>query len=145
MAARLRDQGHAVSLRHYEPRAVTCPSCGRASLTARETGICRPCQLRRKLAAVSAETSEIMARMPAEVRETYERTEAGLEARVTDPMPRRPRRRGKATRYQLDRDEEDWQAALERWETRRLEREVRRAQKRKERMRRKLWNFLHTS
>lgn len=143
MADRLRRHGYNVCLRHYEPRTVTCPSCGRASVTARETGICRPCQLARQLNAIDAEISDLMARMPEELRATYEETEAETGPRVADPMPRPPRREGDATRYQLDRDEDEYRIALEQWETRRAQRRVKSAQKRKERMRRKLWRFLH--
>lgn len=143
MADKLRRQGYAISLRHYEPRTAVCPSCGRLSVTARETGICRPCQLTRQLTAINGEISDLMARMPAEVRATYEETEAEIGSRAVDPMPLPPRRHEGSTRYQIAKDEDEYQIALEQWEARRVHRQVKSAQKRKERMRRKLWKFLH--
>ena len=141
MAHRLRLQGHDVSLRHYARQAVVCPSCGRSSVTARETGICRPCQLRRRLRALQGDIADVMARMPPEMRATYEATEAELGGRVAEPMPKRPKPTG--TPYERARAEEAWDAAVEEWEARRLHRELRSAQRRKERMQRRLWRYLH--
>lgn len=138
MAKRLRAQGHEVDLRHYETQTVTCPSCGRASATAHETGICLPCALRRRLAATEGAISDLMRRLPADVRATYEGTEAERGARVRDPMPRPPTYREPPTRYQRRRDEESYDRAMEQWEARRVQRELRAAQKRKERIQRRL-------
>lgn len=144
MARRLREQGHAISLRHFEPRTAICPSCGRSSATARDpqnrTGICRPCQLRRQLASIESQTAGLMGRLPAEERATYEQTEAETGARTYEPRPRAPRLDATATYYQRMRAEESHDIALEQWETRRMEREVKAAQKRKERIARKLRN-----
>lgn len=90
MASRLRSQGYAISLRCYQSQAVTCPSCGRSSLTARETGICRPCTLCRRLAATEGQISDLLRRLPADVRSIYEDTEAEKGTRIIDPMPKMP-------------------------------------------------------
>lgn len=138
MVRRLREQGHAISLRHFEPRTAICPACGRSSATSREVGICRPCQLRRQLSAIEAQTADLMGRLPAEERATYEQTEAETGARTREPRPRAPRLDATATYYQRMRAEEAHDIALEQWETRRMEREVKAAQKRKERIAHKL-------
>ena len=137
MASRLRSQGHAIDLRCYQSQAVTCPSCGRSSLTARETGICRPCTLRRRLPPPRARSPPLR-RLPADVRSIYEDTEAEKGPRIIDPMPKMPTRPEPPTRYQRLRDEEAYDKAMEEWEARRLQRELKAAQKRKERIQRKV-------
>lgn len=138
MASRLRQQGHPVDLRCYRPQAITCPSCGMPSLTARETGICRPCTLRRRLAATEGQISDLMQRLPADVRSVYEDTEADRGSRAFDPMPRRPTYQVPPTLYRKLRDDEEYTRAMEEWEARRIHRELKAAQKRKERISRKL-------
>ena len=138
MAKRLRAQGHPVDLRYFEPRSTICPSCGRASATMRETGICRPCQLRRQLTAIEGTISDLMERLPADVRATYEDTEAERDARVIDPRPQRPRYDEPPSYYRRMVDEEAYDMAMEQWETRRMQRAVKAAQKRKERIRARL-------
>lgn len=138
MAYRLRKRGHAIDLRCYQPNTITCPSCGRRSATAKETGICRPCTLRRRLAATEGQIAELMQRLPPEVRAIYEETEAEKGSRTFDPMPRTPAYVEPPTRYRRLRDEEAHDRAMEEWEARRVQRELKAAQKRKERIRRKL-------
>ena len=138
MAARLRKQGHAIDLRCYQSQAITCPSCGRKSVTARETGICRPCTLRRRLAATEGQISDLLLRLPADVRSIYEDTEAEKGARIIDPMPRPTTYHEPPTRYKRLRDEEAYSEAMEEWEARRIQRELKAAQKRKERIQRKV-------
>lgn len=138
MASRLRSQGYKIDLRYYEPQTITCPSCGRRSATAKETGICRPCTLRRRLAATEGAIADLMGRLPADVRAIYEDTEAELGPRAYDPMPRPPTHRGRPTPYQRRRDEEAYDRAMEEWEARRAHRELKAAQKRKERIQRRL-------
>ncbi len=138
MASRLRKQGHAIDLRCYQSAATTCPACGRRSFTARETGICRPCTLRRRLTATDGQISDLMARLPPEVRAIYEETEAETGSRAVDPMPRRAFYATKPTNYQRLKDEDEYDRAMEDWEARRIHRELKAAQKRKERIQRKL-------
>lgn len=138
MASRLRSQGYAISLRCYQSQAVTCPSCGRSSLTARETGICRPCTLCRRLAATEGQISDLLRRLPADVRSIYEDTEAEKGTRIIDPMPKMPTYAEPPTLYQRLRDEEAYDKAMEEWEAQRIQRELKAAQKRKERIARKV-------
>ena len=138
MAKRLRLQGYEIDLRYYEPQNMMCPACGRTSATARETGICRPCTLRRRLAATEGTISDLMGRLPADVRAIYEETEAETGPRTYDPMPRPPTYREPPTRYQRRKDEESYARAMEQWEARRIHRQLKAAQKRKERIQRKL-------
>lgn len=138
MAKRLRMQGHTVDLRYWEPTTVTCPACGRASATAHETGICRPCTLGRRLTATEGQIAELMRRLPPDLRAVYEETEAEKGSRAFDPIPRRPTYADPPTRYQRRRDEDFYDRAMEQWEARRIERQLKAAQKRKERIRRKL-------
>lgn len=138
MASRLRMQGYEIDLRYYEPQTMTCPACGRRSATARETGICRPCTLRRRLAATEGAISDLMRRLPADARAIYEETEAEKGSRVYDPMPKPPAYSNPPTRYQRRKDEEAHDRAMEQWEARRIHRELKAAQKRKERIQRRL-------
>lgn len=138
MAYRLRKGGHAIDLRCFEPSATVCPSCGRSSLTAKETGICRPCTLRRRLAATEGQISDLLRRLPPDVRAIYAGTEAEKGPRTFDPMPRMPAYAEQPTRYRRLRDEEAHDRDMEEWEARRIQRELRAAQKRKERIQRKV-------
>ena len=138
MASRLRKQGHAIGLRCYQPTAIICPSCGRRSQTAKETGICRPCTLRRRLSATEGQISDLLRRLPADVRAIYEDTEAEKGSRTFDPMPRPTAYQEPPTLYQRLRDEEAYDKAMEEWEARRIQRELKAAQKRKERILRKM-------
>lgn len=142
MAKHLREQGHAISLRHFEPRTAVCPACGRESATLRDpdnrTGFCRPCQLRMQIRATDGAISDLLGRLPAGERATYEETESVLGGRAVDPMPGRPRYAKQPTYYERMRAEEAYAIAVEQWEVRRLTREARAKQKRKERIMRKL-------
>ncbi len=141
MAKRLRIQGYEIDLRYYEPQTMTCPACGRRSATARETGICRPCTLRRRLAATEGAISDLMRRLPADARAIYEETEAEKGTRAYDPMPKPPTYSNPPSRYQRRKDEEAHDRAMEQWEARRIQRELKAAQKRKEHIQRRLRNM----
>ena len=132
-AKRLRRAGYDISLRYVEPaRSMTCPSCGRRTYTAWSSGICRPCQLRRRLTATEAETSRLLGLLPQDERVAY----AATETQRTSQERARPkaRRRRNASPSQERRDREDHERALEQWEAERLHRELRAAQRRKERI-----------
>lgn len=127
MALRLAKGGVPVSLRYREPpRTLACSSCGRQSASAWVTGTCSPCRLRRRIAAVEGQTAELLARLPPSERATYEESEVQRASR-TPPRPVRGRS-----------DEDAYQRALERWEEECLTRRLRAAQKRKERIARKV-------
>ena len=138
MAHRLNKQGYSVSLRCYEPKATICPSCGRMSLTTRNSGICEPCSLQRQLTSIESQISDLLAQLPPDIRAIYEETEAEKSTRVIDPMPKRPVYRETPTRYQRLKDEEAYDAEVEAWVAKRYHRKVKAAQKRKERIMHKL-------
>ena len=75
---------------------------------------------------MEGQTADLIARLPQSERATYEESEAQRESRI----PPRPERGA--------RDEDAYQAAVERWEEECLTRRLRAAQKRKERIARKL-------
>ena len=76
------------------------------------------------------------AKLTAEERRTYERTECGRESRA-DPMPQAPDTSG-MSRYAADKAAEAHDEAMERWLCRYLYRRVKAAQKRKERIEKKV-------
>lgn len=135
-AARMRDAGEDVDLRCFSPRTVVCPSCGCARTLFGAEGICEPCRLARRLAETEAETAELLPLLSAEDRATYERTEAQRETRG-DPMPSAPRT-AVMTAYERARAEEAHDIAMERWQAARLKRLLKAAQKRKQRVAKKV-------
>lgn len=135
-AYHLRGEGVAIDLRHHVPRLSTCPACGRLSSRMGRDGICEPCRRRAQLAEVHARIAELMALLPPEERATYEATEAEVESR-RDPMPPSPVTAGLSA-YARDRAEEAHAIACEEALTRNILREVKAAQKRKERVEKKV-------
>lgn len=135
-AARMRDAGEDVDLRCFSPRTVVCPSCGCARTLFGAEGICEPCRLARRLAETEAETAELLPLLSAKDRATYERTEAQRETRG-EPMPAAPRTAG-MTAYERARAEEAHDIAMERWQAARLKRLLKAAQKRKQRVAKKV-------
>lgn len=136
MAARLREQGHPVELRYFESRLVFCPSCGCMRLTAAEKGICEPCRRRDQLEAVQARISELWPLLTPAQRDLYEDTEAETESR-RDPMPKKPDTAGMSYYRQQSRLER-WLIECEQIQAANLMREVKAAQKRKERIEKKI-------
>ena len=127
--------GH-VSLRCYRHRLELCPSCGCRRATLGKDGICEPCRRQRQLEAIEARIAELLPRLTAEERRTYERTECGRESRA-NPMPQAPDTSG-MSRYAADKAAEAHDEAMERWLCRYLYRRVKAAQKRKERIEKKV-------
>ena len=133
----MRKNGEPISTRCFTPRTVICPSCGCArSLFGRE-GICEPCRLRRRLSEVEADCSALLAALPVSERETYGETEAERGGRASDPMPVRRPTAG-LDPYRAAKAEEDYDLAMERWAARQLRRRLKAAQKRKERIAKKI-------
>ena len=133
----MRLRGEDICLRSYRRRTLICPACGcRRALFGRD-GICEPCRRARQLAELEGRISDLLALLPPGERRVYEETESGREARAVDPMPSPPRTAG-MDRYRRDRAEDEYDMAVERWQARRLKRLVRAAQKRKERIARKV-------
>lgn len=135
-AYHLRKEGVPVDLRHHEPRLSSCPACGRLSGRMGRDGFCEPCRRRAQLAEVHARIAELLALLPPEERATYEATEAEVESR-RDPMPPPPPTAG-LSYYAMARAEEAHELACEEALTRNLMREVKAAQKRKERVEKKV-------
>lgn len=127
--------GH-VSLRCYRHRLELCPSCGCRRATLGKDGICEPCRRQQQLEAIEARIAELLPRLTAEERRTYERTECGRESRA-DPMPQAPDTSG-MSHYAADKAAEAHDEAMERWLCRYLYRRVKAAQKRKERIEKKV-------
>lgn len=135
-AARMREAGEDVDLRCFRPRTLVCPSCGMGRTLFGSEGVCEPCRLARRLADTEAEIADLLPLLSPADRETYERTEAKRETRG-DPMPASPRTSG-MTAYERARAEEAHDMAMERWQAARLKRLLKAAQKRKERVSRKV-------
>lgn len=135
-AAWLRSQGRAVTLRFYRPTLEPCPACGRLSGHRGKEGICEPCRRREQLATIHARIAELLPQLPLEERDTYERTEAETESRH-DPLPKAPNT-SVLSYYQKARAEEAYALALENAISRNLRRETKAAQKRKERIEKKV-------
>lgn len=132
----MRARGEDVDLRCFSPRTLVCPSCGMARTLFGAEGICEPCRLSRRLAETEAEIAGLLPLLSAPDRATYERTEAQRETRG-DPMPATPRTAG-MTAYERARAEEAHDMAMERWQAARLKRLLKAAQKRKERVSKKV-------
>ena len=135
-AAWLRARGRAVDLRCHRPALATCPSCGRLSGHLGREGICEPCRRRAQLATVHARIAELLPLLPPGERDTYEQTEAETESRH-DPLPKAPDTRG-MSRYRRAKAEEAHALAVEDALSRNLRREIKAAQKRKERIEKKV-------
>lgn len=134
-AKALRRQGVDVCLRHYSPTLEPCPHCGRLSGTIDRSGKCEPCRRRDQLATIQMRIADLLPLLPPDERATYERTEALLESK-SDPLPEPPDTGGMSG-YRRAYAEEAHARAVEACVSRNLRREVKAAQKRKERIEKK--------
>lgn len=132
----MRARGEDVDLRCFSPRTLVCPSCGMARTLFGAEGICEPCRLSRRLAETEAEIAGLLPLLAPGDRATYERTEAQRETRG-DPMPATPRTSGMGA-YDRAAAMERHDIAMERWQAARLRRLLKAAQKRKERVSKKV-------
>ncbi len=135
-AYRMRRDGEDIDLRCFETRLSTCPACGALRSRMGSEGICEPCRRRRQLAKVHRRISDLLAQLPPGERAVYGETEAETES-AWDPMPPPPPMAA-LTSYERARAEEAREIALEDWLARNLRRQVKAAQKRKERIQKKL-------
>lgn len=130
-------KGGRVSLRCDRTMSI-CPSCGRLRATVGADGVCEPCRRERQLAAIQARIAELLAMLPEGERAVYEASEAETGApRRADPMPSPPDLRG-LSRAERAAAERRHDTAVERWLAARLLRQVKAAQKRRERIRGKV-------
>lgn len=137
-AASMRAQGRPVFLRAVREVLEVCPSCGRSSPSVdRRHGLCQICRLEGQLACIQARTDALLARLPMELRERYADSESRLGPRKTDPVPAPIAVR--ALDPSLSRRAEAWQAGrVEEALVKNLKRRIKAAQKRKERVQKKL-------
>lgn len=132
----MRKSGEDVTLRCFRSKLSTCPSCGALRSRMGSEGICEPCRRRRQLAKVQGRISDLLAKLPPDARAVYGETEAETES-AWDPMPHPPSLLG-LSRYERAKAEEAREIALEDWLTSNLRRQVKAAQKRKERIEKKV-------
>jgi hypothetical protein len=135
-AEQLRGRGIPVYLRHYETTLYPCPSCGYLSGHLDRDGICEPCRRREQLENIHARIASLLPLLPIEERDKYEQTEAETESRH-DPMPKAPNTSGLSF-YEKQKAEEAHAIAIEEWVSANLRREIKAAQKRKERIEKKV-------
>lgn len=136
-ARHLREGGIPVGLRCFAPRTEICPGCGCNRSTMGKDGICKLCRKREQLANIEARVAELWPLLDQKDRDKYEQTEAERESRV-DPRPKPPQIPADATYYQRMKAREQWEIAVELADIRNIEREIKAAQKRKERIEKKV-------
>lgn len=135
-AKHLRRQGTPIDLRCYISHLAPCPSCGCMSGRLGKHGICEPCRRREQLANIHARIAEMWPLLSVEDRDTYEQTEAETES-SRDPYPPAPDTRG-LSYYAQAKAEEAHALACEAVLAKNLRREIKAAQKRKERIEKKI-------
>ena len=113
-----------------------CPSCGCMRATAATVGICEVCRRREQLAGIHARIAELLPLLDRDERDVYETTEAETASRV-DPRPPMPKLQG-LSRYRRAKLQEDWAIAVEHVDIANAKRAVKAAQKRKERIEKKV-------
>ena len=136
-AAWHRANGRAIELRCFVSRTEFCPACGCRRSTLGKFGICEVCRRREQLACIEARIAELWPLLPQRDRDKYEETEAERSSRV-DPRPKAPAIPAGASYYREQRIREDWEIAVERTDIANLKREIKAAQKRKERIEKKI-------
>ena len=134
--AHMREDGEDITLRCFRSKLTVCPHCGALRSRMGREGVCEPCRRRRQLAKVHHRISCIMQRLTMEERAVYQDTEAETES-SHDPMPEPPDTSGMGS-YERARAEEAHEIAVEAWLSADLKRQIKAAQKRKERMQKKL-------
>lgn len=135
-AHELRAAGHNIDLRHYVSKLEICPACGCMRSSMAKHGICEVCRKRVQLSAIHSRISRLLHQLPFEEREIYANTEAETES-VPDPMPRAPRLQG-LSYYKRCKAKAEHDKAMEAWQCRTLHRQIKAAQKRKERIEKKI-------
>ena len=136
-ARHMREEGFPIVLRCFVPRTGICPACGCSRSTMGDFGICRLCRKRDQLAGIEARIAELLPMLSQADRDRYEETEAERGSRA-DQMPKPPSVPSDATYYERMRAMEAWEIEVEHARIRNLEREIKAAQKRKERIEKKV-------
>lgn len=135
MAHHLRERGHSIDLRHHVSKLEACPACGCMRATLGKHGICEVCRKRVQLTAIHSRISRLLHQLPFNAREKYADTEAEIES-TPDPMPRTPHYEG-LSYYRYCKAKDDHARAMEQWQIRNLHKQIKAAQKRKERIQKK--------
>lgn len=135
-ASWLRERGYSVELRCYSPKLATCPACGCLRSTVdHRSGICEPCRRREQLATIQGRIAELYPLLSPTDRDLYEMTEAETASQI-EPAPMPPNTQG-MSRYAAAKTREGYEIDLERWTAANLQRQIKAAQKRKERIEKK--------
>lgn len=132
----LRKAGVEVNLSYYHPTMEPCPHCGNLSATINRKGLCEPCRRRDQLADIEARIADLLPLLSPEQRAEYEKTEAKRESRV-DPIPEPPDTSGMSD-WRRAYHEEAHAMAVEKIVAGNLKRKAKAAQKRKERIEKKI-------
>lgn len=114
-----------------------CDECASWRVKLTPSGICPFCSKRRNLIRIEERISDLLAQLPMEQREVYADTEAERGTRRRDPAPSMPdtcQMDNRAAVVAMSR----YYADYDRWETKETHRIMRAAQKRKERIQRKV-------
>lgn len=128
----LNRQGACISLRYIAPRTVACPVCGHMRSRIGQSGMCRPCELRKLIQKADEDTAVAMQRLSAAQREIYNGNEPKIGSRI-DPMPPLPALPKNDARKEK-RMIEDYDLACEKVEIVNLNRRLKAKRRRCERM-----------
>lgn len=131
VTARLRALGYPVSL-----TLAVCPTCG-AIAPLLDMGICEACKNAKLLNRIDDAQSLVLQLLSGEDRAIYLDTEAEKASRKYDPMPKPTHPLDESNPVEVMRAEDKTLSDLAEWRARLINRELRAAQKRKERMARK--------
>lgn len=135
-AKRLRKIDRAASLRLRR----ICPSCGheRSLWALKGKGVCRVCEKSAQLHGIESRMADLLSSLPPEQRDRYAVTES---IRESEPLPRpKPKRTAGMSPERKAKAKRDHEKAIEAWEIGCLQRRIKAAQKRKERMEKKCRN-----
>lgn len=135
-AKALRRSGINVNLRYFPSMLEECPRCGNLSATVDKTGLCEPCRLRDRLEATEAKAARILPLLSLEDRKTYAKTEA-QRGSTAEPLPEPPDLDG-MSRLRREYATEKHAKAVEDVKIKNLMRVLKAAQKRTERMEKKI-------
>jgi len=132
VAARVRATGYPISL-----DVETCPMCGRRAPIVYSLGICKPCKYKLAIARERRQTAELLRLVTPGERESYAQTEAWLRGRAFHAPPKPPAIPEDATEAERAAYEDAFCEAVAEWDAHNLHRQLKAAQKRKERIARK--------
>lgn len=133
VTARLRTLGYPVSL-----TLAICPTCGEMAPLKQWSGICDACNQQRLYRRTLNKSAEVFRRLTPKDRATYEDCDAETGGRKFDSLPLPTLVCSDADVVERMRAEDAALTARAEWRAKRIERKRRAAQKRKERMMKKV-------